>query len=147
MGLWQRPVNPGANSAAWQAGRGNSAVKVRRVVVRFAADGGAALGAHIVVLVAVRQDEQELLAGRRGAPAARTEEAGGLEFLEAVSRSHHDGFYTHRVNVNGLMLLSAGPPSMAVSSYEPDEARWRRRPPRTRSRPSSRPPSTCHAAC
>ena len=59
------------------------------VVVGLAPDGRAALGAHVVVFGARGQDEQEFLARRGSAAAARTEEAGRLELLEAVLRPVH----------------------------------------------------------
>src|SRR5215813_3903636 len=80
--------------SAWPArqpgfGRGDRPVKLGGVVVGLAADCGAALGAHVVVLVAGGQDEQELLAGRRGPATAWAEETGRLELLEAVAWRRH----------------------------------------------------------
>src|SRR5262245_50011790 len=75
--------------AAGQSRRRDRPVKLGGIVVHLAADRGAALGAHVVVLAAGGQDEQELLAGRGGAAAAWTEEAGRLELLEAVPRRSH----------------------------------------------------------
>src|SRR6266404_1127367 len=71
------------------SGRGNRAMKLAGVVVGFAADGGAALGAHVVVFGTRGKDEQKLLAGRRRAATARAEEAGCLELLEAVAGRGH----------------------------------------------------------
>src|SRR5262245_25272604 len=79
----------GSAGAARQSRRRDRPVKLGGVVVRLAADRGAALGADIVVLAARGQDEQELLAGRGGTTAARTEEARRLELLEAVLRPGH----------------------------------------------------------
>src|SRR5437867_2305650 len=69
--------------------RGDRPMKFGRIVVHLGADGCAALGADVVVLTAGREDQQEFLACRRGAPAARTIEAGRLELFEAVMRSGH----------------------------------------------------------
>src|SRR5262245_13554819 len=67
-----------------QAPGRDRSMKLGGVVVGLAPDGGAALRADVVVLAARRENQEELLAGRRRAPAARTEEACRLEFLEAV---------------------------------------------------------------
>src|SRR5204862_4355793 len=69
-------------------GRWGRAIEARRIVVGLASDGRPALGADVVVLVAARQDQQELLADRSGSLASRAEEAGGLELLEAVTGTH-----------------------------------------------------------
>src|SRR5262249_23290466 len=79
----------GSARAAGESRGRDRPVKFGGVVVRLAADRGAALGAHVVVLAARRQDEQELLAGRGGAATARAEEAARLELLEAVLRPGH----------------------------------------------------------
>src|SRR6266498_14910 len=72
-----------------QAGGRNRAMKLGRIVVGLAADGGAALGAEVVVLAARRENQEELLARGRRAPAARTEEARRLELLEAILGPGH----------------------------------------------------------
>src|SRR4029450_9527857 len=72
-----------------QAAGRNRAMKLGRIVVGLAADGGAALGAHVVVLAARGEHEQELLARRRRAAPPGTEEAGRLELLETVARRAH----------------------------------------------------------
>src|SRR5437899_12904191 len=59
-------------------------MKFGRIVVHLGAHGGAALGTDVVVLAAGREHQKQLLACRRSAPAARTEEAGRLELFEAV---------------------------------------------------------------
>ena len=64
-------------------------VKLGRIVVRLAADGGAALGADVVVFAAGREHQKELLPRRRRAPTAGTEEARRLELLEAVAGPRH----------------------------------------------------------
>src|SRR5262245_20024704 len=69
--------------------RGDRPVKLGGVVVGLAADGGAALGAHVVVLAARWEDEQQLLADRSGPATAWTEETGRLELLEAVACPPH----------------------------------------------------------
>src|SRR3989442_4526226 len=63
-------------------------VKRARVVVRLATDRRTALGPDLVVLVAAPEDEQQLLAHRRRAPAARTEEARRLQLLDVVGHDH-----------------------------------------------------------
>src|SRR6266849_1209323 len=79
--------------SAWargqSSGRRNRPMKFARVVVHLAADGGAALGADVVVLAARREHEQEFLSRRRRPATARTEEARRLELLEAVARPAH----------------------------------------------------------
>jgi hypothetical protein len=64
-------------------------MKLGRVVVGLAADGGPALGADVVVLAAGGQDEQEFLAGLGRAATAGAEETGRLELFEAVARRSH----------------------------------------------------------
>src|SRR5512138_1217734 len=81
---------PAKSTGAWRQAAGrNRAMKLGRIVVRLAADGGAALGADVVVLAARRQDQEELLARGRRAAAAGAEEARRLEFLEAVLGPGH----------------------------------------------------------
>src|SRR5262245_49831721 len=81
----------GGSAAAGRqrASRRDRAMKLGRVVIGFAADGGPALGADVVILAARGQDEQELLAGLGRPATARAEEAGRLELLEAVARRGH----------------------------------------------------------
>src|SRR5262245_31403661 len=94
-------IGESAGSAAarrQRAGRRDRAMKLGRVVVGLAADGGPALGADVVVLAARGQHEQELLAGLGRPATARTEEAGRFELLEAVARwGHRSGVYTRPI--------------------------------------------------
>jgi hypothetical protein len=69
-------------------------VELGCVVVGLAPHCRPAFGAHVVVLVAARQDEQELPPRRRGAAAPGAEEAGRLELAEAVWPGHPFEFYT-----------------------------------------------------
>jgi len=63
------------------------------VVVHLAADGGAALRAHVVVLAAGGEHQQELL--RVGvARRQRGQKSRRLELLESVARPAIVGFYT-----------------------------------------------------
>src|SRR5262249_20205640 len=67
-------------------------VELGRVVIRLAAHGGPAFGTEVVVLVAGRQNEQEVPPrwGRAAAPWAK--EAGCLELTEAVGEGHNQIF-------------------------------------------------------
>src|SRR5437867_13315604 len=70
----------------------NRPVEVPRVVVALATDRSPALGAYVVVLVAGREHQQQLLAHWCGPPAAGAEEARSLEFAERVRLGHHSHF-------------------------------------------------------
>jgi hypothetical protein len=69
-------------------------VELGCVVVGLAPHCRPAFGADVVVLVAARQDEQELPPRRRGAAALRAEKTGRLELVEAVGPGHTFEFYT-----------------------------------------------------
>src|SRR5258705_12675681 len=58
-----------------ETARRKRTMELGRVVVHLGADGGAALGAHVVVLRARREHQEELLARPGCAAAARAEEA------------------------------------------------------------------------
>jgi hypothetical protein len=80
-----RRAPPRRCTAAASEGAGRCrTIEVSRIAVHLAADRGPARAARVVVLVTGGQDEEELLANRRGRLAAGAEEARRLELSEAV---------------------------------------------------------------